>query len=353
MVTSESTAPTAIRTDASTGRPTPIKLLVAREAGGSLRPSIRPTMRNTKTGMPMLPNAPSGSRRNILISIHVNFQSPRSIVVNLIANRMTGQFEEYVLKVGQNRAKIRDPDAIFRQTLNHFTDEIVPPPANRKLRVGADHRFDSRNSAKALPGASILRREDDGSLRAVPLHQAIRRVDIDDASVFDDGNAVAQPLGLLHEMSRQENCLATFADAAHQLPDSAPRLRIEPCGQLIEKYHLGIIDQCQRDEQPLLLSAREGHEPGIPLVDQAELFEQTFAVSGFFSIKRGPQIYRLPDFNSLLQLSLLQLNANSFLQFVYVLEGIATEHRDGAPVGHAKTLDALHGCGLSRAVGPD
>ena len=80
IVTSDSTALMAMRTEASTGRPAVIKLLAASEAGARLWPTIRPVTTNTKTGIPIVPNAPSGSRRKILISIHVNFQSPRSII---------------------------------------------------------------------------------------------------------------------------------------------------------------------------------------------------------------------------------------------------------------------------------
>jgi len=40
-----------------------------------------PMTMKIKTGTPMVPNAPSGSRMKILSSIQVNFQSPRSIIV--------------------------------------------------------------------------------------------------------------------------------------------------------------------------------------------------------------------------------------------------------------------------------
>ena len=72
--------------------------------------------------------------------------------------------------------------------------------------------------------------------------------------------------------------LPRCADAAHQLPDRAPRLRVEAGRQLVEKHHLRIVDQRQRDEQPLLLAARQRHEPGVALVAQAELLEQAIAV---------------------------------------------------------------------------
>ena len=126
--------------------------------------------------------------------------------------------------------------------MNHLGDEIVAPTPNRDLRVAADDRFDSRDGSKVLSSGSIVRGEDDGSLRAVPAHQVFRSVDIDDAPVFDDGYPVAQPFGLFHEMSGQENRLAAFADAPYQVPDGAPGLRIEPSGQFVEKHYLRIVD---------------------------------------------------------------------------------------------------------------
>src|SRR5579863_796593 len=112
--------------------------------------------------------------------------------------------------------------------MNYLGDQIVAPAPNGELRVAADYCVDSRNRSKALCRAPVACGEDDGSLRAMPVHQALRRVDIDDASVFDDCHPVAQPLGFFHEMSGQENRLAALADAAHQVPYGAPRLRIQP-----------------------------------------------------------------------------------------------------------------------------
>jgi hypothetical protein len=63
--------------------------------------------------------------------------------------------------------------------------------------------------------------------------------------LLDDSHPVAQPLGLLHQMSGHKDRLAAVADAAHQVPDCPPRLRVEPGGQLIQKYHLRIVDQRQ------------------------------------------------------------------------------------------------------------
>ena len=144
-----------------------------------------------------------------------------------------------------------------------------------------------------------------------------------------------------------------YAHAADQVPDRPPGLRVKPRGQLIEKDNLGIVDQCKSNKQPLFLASGEIHEPGAALVGEAELFEQPLAIDFLLPVKRCPQVYRLPDLDSLLQLSLLQLNPNSLLQLVDLAEGIEAENGNGAAVGLAKAFDALHCGGLSRAVGTD
>src|SRR5258708_7506220 len=111
--------------------------------------------------------------------------------------------------------------------------------------------------------------------------------------MLNDCHAIAQPFCLLHQMSGHEDGLAAFADAAHKIPDGTPRLRIEPSSQLIQKYHFRIVNQRQSDEQPLLLPAGEGHEPGIAFFGKAELFEQPVAVYRL-CVERSPEIYRLP-----------------------------------------------------------
>ena len=186
----------------------------------------------------------------------------------------------------------------------------------------------------------------------MPPHELGRRADVDDASVVEDGHAVAQPLGLLHEMRRQKDGLAALADAAHQIPDRPPRLRVEPCRQLVEEDQLGVVDEREGDEQALLLAAGQRHEPGVPLVAQAELLDQTVAVDRL-PVQGRPEFDRFPDLDPLLELRLLQLHADALLQRVHVSRRIQPQHGDGAPVGRAQTFDALHRRGLAGAVRPD
>src|SRR4051812_39804818 len=105
MVTSDSTPLIAISSETKTGRPTSRNPEVEAGLGRRGPPANRLITRNTATGNRMVPNAPSGSRRKILISSQVSFQSPRSMVGSLsIADRMAGQFQENVLQVGQDGA---------------------------------------------------------------------------------------------------------------------------------------------------------------------------------------------------------------------------------------------------------
>ena len=87
--------------------------------------------------------------------------------------------------------------------------------------------------------------------------QIARAVDVDDAAVLDDGDAIAEAFGFFHQMSGEEDGFAAFADAADEIPDCSTSLRIETGGQLVEEDHFGIVDEREGDEEALLLAARK------------------------------------------------------------------------------------------------
>ena len=111
--------------------------------------------------------------------------------------------------------------------------------------------LDRRDRTKAFLGARSFRGHDDGALGAMPPHELCRSADVDDPAVVEDCDAVAEPLGLLHEVRRQEDRLAAVPDAADQVPDCPPRLRVESRRQFIEENELGVVDERERDEQPV------------------------------------------------------------------------------------------------------
>src|SRR5579863_2360470 len=331
IVTSDNTALSAIMTVTKTGRPTRTNAEAGIAPEVSLPPMLRPTSTKSSTGKRIDPIAPIGSRRKILISSQVSFQSPwnmpcLSLIVVLIANRMAGHFEKNVLEVRQHRAEVGDPDAVLGQTMDHLGHEILAVPLDRESRVLARHRVSSYcfcrgDRAQAFFGHHVGGGKHHSSHGAVTRHQFLGTSNIDDFAVLDDGDAVAQALGFLHQMSGHEDRFAAVADAAHQIPDCSPGLRVEPGGQLIQKNYFRIVDQSQGDEQALFLPARQSHEPGIPLIVEAELFQQALAVHGL-GVKRGPQVHGLPHLDPLLELRLLELHSNPVLKLIDVAEWI-------------------------------
>jgi hypothetical protein len=75
----------------------------------------------------------------------------------------------------------------------------------------------------------------------MPPDEARGRIHVDDAAMIDDGHAIAEALGLLHQMRREKHGLAARANAADKIPDGAARLRVEAGRQLIEKHQLGSL----------------------------------------------------------------------------------------------------------------
>src|SRR5580692_7595914 len=137
MVTSESTVLMTMSNATITGQPTRIKLLLASVDGAMRRPTTRPTTRKMMTGKRMVPNAPMGSRINTLISIQVSFQSPRIMLVRLVAYRVPGQFQKHIFEIGKHGTKIGDGDLVRGEATNHVGYQIVAAAANGQVRLVA------------------------------------------------------------------------------------------------------------------------------------------------------------------------------------------------------------------------
>src|SRR6185436_21019740 len=228
IATSERTALATISRTLRIGRSTD----TARGTSGDVRPargpSSRPSPTYTSTGRPIVPTTPSGSRRKILISSQVSFHRPRSTMSSLsVSNLMTGELQKHVLECRKLRPEVDDADPVLAQAMDHVRHQVVAAAAHREPGSLAAHRVHLRHRLKAVAGRGVLGDDDDASLGAMPAHQRRWRSNIDDAAVVDDGDAVAQALGLLHQVRRQEHGFAAIADAADEIPDRAARLRVE------------------------------------------------------------------------------------------------------------------------------
>src|SRR6478736_3837886 len=127
IVTSDSTALIAMRTVEKTGKltATSVPPLDVGDRRARLPPAIRPSTTNAITGIAIVPKAPSGSRRKILISSQVSLSSPRMGCMDSVADRVAGQLQEHVFEVGRAGPEVGHPDPVLGQTRDDLGHEIL------------------------------------------------------------------------------------------------------------------------------------------------------------------------------------------------------------------------------------
>src|SRR5207237_8561825 len=104
-------------------------------------------------------------------------------------------------------------------------------------RTGTDrgHTADATDRIHEIVGDTVAERELDDVLRAKRRDELAWRAERDDLAVIHDRDPIAQPLRLLHVMRREQHGAAGGAKPADDLPQLAPRLRVETRGRLVEE----------------------------------------------------------------------------------------------------------------------
>src|SRR6476646_11528147 len=167
--------------------------------------------------------------------------------------------------------------------------------------------------------------------------------------MVDDRHPIAQNLGFVHVVRRENDRPTEPLELGDQVPELPPRLRVEARRRLIEEYQVGVADDRAGEREPLLLPARELSDAGVALLIElhhmdhvvhrpAALVETPKQTDGFF------------DGQLFAELSLLELNAEAFAELVLVMVPPQPEELDDARVGGEKTLAHLDRRGLSSAV---
>ena len=90
----------------------------------------------------------------------------------------------------------------------------------------------------------------------------------------EDGDAIGEPLGLLHQVGDEQDGHAAVADRLDELPRLAAGLRVEPGRELVEDRDPRPADERQGDRQALLLAAREVAVGRVALVVEPEVVDQ-------------------------------------------------------------------------------
>ena len=164
----------------------------------------------------------------------------------LVPHGVSGQSKKDIFEGRHFGSKIGDVHAMVGHALNDLRHEILADPADDDIVGGPFDRLDARDRAESLGGRRVVRRNQHRAFGTVSGDQLRRGADVDRPAAIDDRDAVAQPLGFFHQMRRQQDGFAALADAAYQLPNRAPRLRIETGRQFVQEHQFRVVDQCKR-----------------------------------------------------------------------------------------------------------
>ena len=182
--------------------------------------------------------------------------------------------------------------------------------------------------------------------------QLARRVEGDDLAVLDDGDAVAEPLGFVHVVRREQHGPAGLAKAADDVPQLPARLRIEAGRRLVEKQKLRIADQCAGDGQPLLLSAGEIANPRLGFLFERNLRHRLFRLDSL-PVEAAEERERFADGELFGESCFLQRDADSLPDFIVLLAPTEAQDFDVAGRGVEQPFEDLDRGGLAGAVGSE
>jgi hypothetical protein len=184
--------------------------------------------------------------------------------------------------------------------------------------------------------------------------QLLRRALGDKATLIHHCEARAQPLGLVHEMGREQDGLALDEQAFQAIPDQMAGLRVEPGGGLVEEQELGIVDQgtCQRKAP--LHPAGQGRNSGVGAAFQPRKLEQRRDARGD-GLAIEPEVAAvheeiLVDAEVGIEAVRLRHDADADARFPRTTRDRLAEQLDIAGVGGGQSQRKPQGRGLAGAI---
>ena len=259
----------------------------------------------------------------------------------------TDDAQEDILQRGAMQPKVGGFESPADQPGTHVGQYRSAPGDNDGPALDG-HRVDVRNRLQPRH-VRVFDREQDLHLGRVPSDQCLRCALGHYSVVVDDGEPVAQPLGLVHEVGDQDHRRASVPDTLDQRPARAASSGVEPGRHLVQEDHLGAVGQREGDEEPLPLAAREAGEGRIAFPREVPLGEKGVRVDSSRA-QRGEQVKRLPDLHPIRQSRLLQLSADPAAKLARLFLRIEAQHAKTAAVWPAQPLQALHSGRLASSV---
>ncbi len=251
-----------------------------------------------------------------------------------------GQFEEQILQIGRRHAQIREicADALElgerrRHIVRKKLDGAVP-----SLCVGGE-----RNARRP----SGLGQADQGCGKVISNQP--RGLSLgNDPPVIDNGDPVAEPLSLFHIMCGEHDGLPPTPHCLDQAPEVAPGLWIESSRRLVEEHQVGIVDQSDREQQPLALAARELACISVQDLGQIAESDELFAIRGS-AVEARKHGERLAHCLKVLECSRLKLDPDR-LAVLPVKRAATVEDRPGG--WRLDPFEHLEGRRFARTVRP-
>ena len=174
----------------------------------------------------------------------------------------------------------------------------------------------------------------------------------DHAAVVEDDQVVCKALGFFHVVRGEYHRAPAGLERLDHLPESSSRLRVETAGRLVEEEDLRFVQQGTPDRQPLFLAAGERLDAGVALLLQSDRAYDGLDVAAV-EIKASEHAQQFEDGELVLELGLLELNADPFLDLARGFVPRAAEHLHGPAVRRFQPLEDLDRRRFPRAVGPE
>ena len=175
-----------------------------------------------------------------------------------------------------------------------------------------------------------------------------------DLALVDDHEPIAELLGLVHVVGRQQQRGALLLEAEQPVPEDVSRLGVEAGRRLVEQQHARVVDERPRDGEPPLHAARERVDLRLALV--FELGEGEQFVGAFCDeLARQtevPPVHQQVLADPQLGVEVVGLRHDAELRPDLWAEPVGVEPEDRQVSGGARRdrADHAHGRRLARAV---
>ena len=176
------------------------------------------------------------------------------------------------------------------------------------------------------------------------------------SAVVDEGDLVAQPLGLFEVVRREQDRRALGVDPLDVLPQLQPQLDVDARGRLVEDQQPRPVHQRPGEDQPPLHAARERARAVVALGGEREGVEQLRGALAAL-LARHPEVAavvveRLLDVRNQSRLRSCGASPTASAGLAVVVDRVVAEDADRARVGCASPVVQWISVDLPAPLGP-